>query len=283
MRGCLEYLRAWLDPSLPSRVAFMDSTLSLSLEGELYEIINSRQEIIDHSCLFPSFQYGDIPKTLGQDQFRFLKARKGSHYTSHTINAGLRGKELLPALYADFQCWLSTRPDIWPSPAVLPTPTFMRFPTSLLNDPFSALPVELLFDILRQLPIRALLVLSSISRNLRALLTEPAFLNQTIKVAVLWGSEFWILPVTTIAGEEERALHVAMEWLATTSSGRDVLTTGSPFHSSAFPYLAFVHACYKSDSMRNRQRLWNIVKQFDGLWRDYRLHGWQPDVFIAQE
>lgn len=46
MHGCLEYLRAWLDPSLPSRVAFMDSTPSLSLEGELYEIINSRHEII---------------------------------------------------------------------------------------------------------------------------------------------------------------------------------------------------------------------------------------------
>ena len=157
----------------------------------------------------------------------------------------------------------------------------MRFPTSPLRDPFNAFPAELLFDIFRQLPIRDLLALSSVSRNLRALLTEPAFLDQTIKVAVLWGSEFWMLPVTTIAGEEERALHVAMEWLNTASSDRDVLTTDSPFHSSAFPYLAFVHACYKSDSMRNRQRLWNIVKQFDGLWRDYRLHGWQRDVFIA--
>jgi hypothetical protein len=45
MRGCLEYLRAWFDPSLPSRVAFMDSAPSLSLEGELYEIINSHHEI----------------------------------------------------------------------------------------------------------------------------------------------------------------------------------------------------------------------------------------------
>ena len=170
----------------------------------------------------------------------------------------------------------------WPSPpTVLLIPTFMQFPTSPLSDPFGALPLELLFDILRQLPIRALLALSSVSRNLRAFLTEPAFLNQTIKVAVLSGSEFWMLPVTTIPGEEERALHVAVEWLATASSDRDVLTTESPFHSSAFPYLAFVHACYESDSMRNRQRLWNIVKHFDGVWRNYRLHGWQRDVFMA--
>ena len=182
-------------------------------------------------------------------------------------------------LFAYYICLLALS---WPSPTVSPTPTFMRFPTSPLKDPFSALPAELLFDILQQLSIRALLALSSVSRSLRALLTEPAFLNQTIKAAVLSGSEFWILLVTTIAGEEERALHVAKEWLATASTDRDVLLTTpvSPFYSSAFPYLAFVHACYESDSMRNRQRLWNIVKQFDGLWRDYRLHGWQRDVFI---
>jgi hypothetical protein len=66
----------------------------------------------DHSSLFLSFQYGDIRKTLEQDQFRFLKARKGSHYTSRAINAGLRCKGLLPALFADFQCWLSTQPDM---------------------------------------------------------------------------------------------------------------------------------------------------------------------------
>ena len=68
--------------------------------------------ILDPSCLFPNFPYGDIPKTLELDQFRFLKARKGSRNTSHAINAGLRDKELLPALFADFQCWLSTRPDM---------------------------------------------------------------------------------------------------------------------------------------------------------------------------
>jgi hypothetical protein len=45
MRGCLEYLRTWLDPSLPPRVAFLDSAPSMSLEGELYEIVNSRHEI----------------------------------------------------------------------------------------------------------------------------------------------------------------------------------------------------------------------------------------------
>ncbi|KDR67001.1 hypothetical protein GALMADRAFT_216689 [Galerina marginata CBS 339.88] len=132
MRGCLEYLRHWLDPSLPPRVAFMETSPSMSLEGELYEIVNSHDEIRDRSNLFPSIRYGDIPKALEQDQFRFLNARKGSRHISCAINKGLRNKELLPALFSDFQCWLTMRPDIWPSPSTsITSPTFMRFAASL--------------------------------------------------------------------------------------------------------------------------------------------------------
>ena len=151
----------------------------------------------------------------------------------------------------------------------------MRFPPSLLCDPFSTLPTELLFIILSQLPMPALLALSATSRILRAHITEPAFLNQAIKGSVLEGSAFWILPVSTLAGEEERARRTGMEWLATVSADNSSLVAKSPFHSASFPYFSFVHACYESDSMRNRQRLWNIVKQFDALWQDYRLHGWK--------
>jgi F-box-like len=176
---------------------------------------------------------------------------------------------------------MNLSPSSWPSPAVAsPTPTHKRFPTSSLSDPFGTLPTELLLVIFSQLPIPSLFTLSAASRNLRALITEPAFLNQTIKAAVLTGSAFWILPVKAIAGEEERARHTAMEWLATVSTKNSALDVKSPFHSASFPYFAFVHACYESDSMRNRERFWNIIKQFDKLWRDYRLHGWQRDVFV---
>jgi F-box-like len=120
----------------------------------------------------------------------------------------------------------------------------MRILTSRLRDPFSALPTELLLLIFRQLPIPSLLALSTASRSLRALITEPGFLNQTIKAAVLAGSADWILPVTTIAGEEERACCTAIEWLATiASSDNAALSVESPFHSPLFPYFAFVHAC----------------------------------------
>jgi hypothetical protein len=102
------------------------------------------------------------------------------------------------------------------------------------------------------------------------------------KTAVLSGSLFWILPVATLPGEENRARRIAMEWpgLAMVSSAQDALVVELPFHAALFPYVAFVHACYKSENMQNRERLWKIVKQFDGLWRDYRLHGWQRDIFI---
>lgn len=172
----------------------------------------------------------------------------------------------------------------WPSPNASSTPTFTQPGlTSGLSDRFLQLPTEIRLEILRELPIRDLLALSSASRSLRASITEPAFLNQVIKEAVLRGSEFWILPVAAIPGEVERAWEVANQWLVMASSNRarEVQPTKSPFNSPSFPFVAFVHACYGSDSMRNRQRFWNIVKQFDGIWRDYRLNGWQRDVFTS--
>ena len=106
----------------------------MALEGELYEIVNSRHGIrcmhaglvyalvlmtrsslARNSGLLSGIQYGDIEKTLEHHQIRFLKARKGSKHTSHAISAGLRGTELLPAVLRDFQCWLSMRPDMWVS------------------------------------------------------------------------------------------------------------------------------------------------------------------------
>lgn len=44
LRNCFEYLRVWLDPHLPPRIAFMNTAPTMSLEGELYEIINTRTE-----------------------------------------------------------------------------------------------------------------------------------------------------------------------------------------------------------------------------------------------
>jgi len=161
-------------------------------------------------------------------------------------------------------------------------PEFTKFRASLLPDRFGVLPTELLLEIFSQLPAPSLLALSAASRGLRALITEPHFLNQVFKAAVLGGSAFWILPVRTIVGEEKRAEEIGMEWLANVRGVNSTVIEGwrSVFYSESFPYVTFVHACYESDSMRNRERFWKIVKQFDDIWRDYRVHGWQRDVFI---
>lgn len=50
-----------------------------------------------------------------------------------------------------------------------------------------------------------------------------------------------------------------------------------------FPHLRFVRACWDSDSMMNRKRLWGMVKQFDGLWKEYRTNGWDVDRFFPSE
>ena len=49
--------------------------------------------------------------------------------------------------------------------------------------------------------------------------------------------------------------------------------------SPDFPRLAFVRACWESDSMMNRRRLWGQVRRFRVLWKDYRTNGWQKDEF----
>lgn len=60
------------------------------------------------------------------------------------------------------------------------------------------------------------------------------------------------------------------------TDGEDpVSIIGSP----DFPRLAFVRACWESDSMMNRKRLWGQVKRFEVLWRDYRENGWQDAHF----
>ena len=51
--------------------------------------------------------------------------------------------------------------------------------------------------------------------------------------------------------------------------------------SPNFPRLAFIRACWDSDSMMNRKRLWGQVKRFEVLWRDYRTNGWQDPRFYA--
>ena len=51
--------------------------------------------------------------------------------------------------------------------------------------------------------------------------------------------------------------------------------------SPDFPRLSFIRACWDSDFMMNRKRLWGQVKRFDVLWRNYRTNGWRHPRFYS--
>ena len=183
------------------------------------------------------------------------------------------------------------------------------------------LPNELLLPILHDLPLPSLLALSSTCRALRTLITAPDFLDRVLKEAIARGSLRWILPLDGLLDEAQRAYDALRLWLPEEhrpapwsppedpddsdsdpdAEGSDDPDVDSPARPSPSPRpprpspppvtpllasphldrLAFVRACWASDAMMNRKRLWGQVKRFEALWADYRLHGWQVDRFYA--
>ncbi len=158
-------------------------------------------------------------------------------------------------------------------------------------NPISAIPLidtlpnELLLLILRELPLSSLLALSSTCRSLRALITEPSFMDCVLKEAILRGSLKWILPVSSFKNEVQGCYTSLRLWLSAVSgscqSDGDLIDSNvnALLVSPQFPSVAFVRACWESDSMMNRKRLWGLVKQFEAVWGSYRLHGWEVDRF----
>lgn len=116
------------------------------------------------------------------------------------------------------------------------------------------------------------------------------FLNQVIKEAMAeGGSLYWINPVPDVRGEMDRARVIDKAWMELSSTPAsiedDVINETlslRPFTARGFPYHAFFRACHNTDSMRNRKRLWDNVKQFDILRRNFRLFGWERDDFIPE-
>jgi len=111
-----------------------------------------------------------------------------------------------------------------------------------------------------------------------------------MKEAITRGHLRWISPVGAMPSEVERANDVFRQWTSSVSPHSVDVPEGPTPHSDMrnplllphFPRLAFVHACFQSDSMMNRKRIWSIVKQYDALWMDYRTNGWQEDKFYAK-
>lgn len=161
---------------------------------------------------------------------------------------------------------------------------------------FDSLPTELVLSVLTSLSLVDVLSLSSTCRALRARLMSPLILSRVL-VLPANGDLRWVAPVRQLPQESERACASARLWLAmadnapcTSSSqaspslgeGEDAAFAAVLSHP-LFPIVPFLRACWASDSMRNRRRLWRMVKQFDGLWEEYRTRGPRVPRFFPSE
>jgi hypothetical protein len=186
----------------------------------------------------------------------------------------------------------------WPVPSdVLDIPQFISYQFNQDSSfaPFDAFPTELLIEIHKGLPLPSCVSLWSTCKSLRALLNDSVFMGRMLKDAIVSGHLRWILPVETMpvervrAGgypywklpfknvptESDRANEAIQQWHKNPAAASPLSRLLFP----GFPLFHFVYACFQSDSMRNRERIWKNVKQFETLWKPYRTNGWEVDRF----
>ena len=177
----------------------------------------------------------------------------------------------------------------WPTPQDKNNDVaFTDFPPSIASSmpAIGSMPMELLVPILGSLSLASLLHLASTCRCLRSLILAPAFMDIILKEAIARGSLMWLLPVDAMpGGETARAYETIKLWSPkqdfdeqSTSDATPVL----PILLPDFPRMQFIKACWESDSMMNRKRIWGQVKRFEVLYRDYRVNGWQVNVFADE-
>ncbi|KAH7874971.1 uncharacterized protein C8R40DRAFT_1147710 [Lentinula edodes] len=305
LEGPYRYLEAWIDRgSLPVRsLAFPQDSNDMGFASELYEIINSRlQGRVEYDWheprvagYLPGIEYDGIEASESGYQDTFYGTRKGSHWTGLAISRGLQGKELVPYLIKDFKAWICMRPDLWPSPPTTFTSPFVILKGAWALTNLHNLPQDVLLQIFALLQLSDIMNLSSTSKGMRLLITNPGMLSAILRWEVLnpHGQLRWILPVAAFPKEVEQAEKIAQEWLTSSYTlhyNQNPTTSTSlmsAFQNQAFPYYAFiptyltVNTSNESFSMSSRRRLWKQVQQFQNLWLEYRTNGWDTDIFPA--
>ncbi|KAL0955126.1 hypothetical protein HGRIS_004039 [Hohenbuehelia grisea] len=121
--------------------------------------------------------------------------------------------------------------------------------------------------------------LLSVSRSLRHIL-QSGVLDATVKSLMLTvdGPLQWILPVESMDGEEDAFRSACATWAPPRSNNKQ-LPESTLIRRADFPHYTFLAEAWVHDSMRNRRRLWDITKQFELLWWDYRTKGWENNIF----
>ncbi|KAI0047357.1 hypothetical protein FA95DRAFT_1606155 [Auriscalpium vulgare] len=281
--GCYRCLQSWL------RVSGRPIN-GLSFPGELYELVNSRLHQIDSPTgLLPGLLYAGMRDTLdeGVQNSVLGNMQPGGTHTTHAIKAGLRGKDLMPAIVEDFKGWRFMRPDVWPEPpSHIPSiyTVYAVEPSDLLQQPmFLRLPHELFLLLVDHLLVAGFMALSATSKSVRAVVSSPDVVNGFFRNRVVspHGELYWILPLRLVPNEVERCHSTAAKWISSEDT-QNVTGAHGPFGSPDFPYGPFVRACLvkSNSSMRNRERIWGMVKQVEKLWNAYREHGYKVDRFF---
>ncbi|PPQ96046.1 hypothetical protein CVT26_004679 [Gymnopilus dilepis] len=288
--GCYHYLQAWLDfAQLPPA----QHDRQLTFAGELYEVINSRQQgRVNGMGVLSSLDYDGIEKTLDQTQYDIAENLKVPKHIVASIRNKDPPEELFHSILQDCRHWMFLAPDIWPPREEWPSrePSFSRFP--MTTNPAEALkpfPSSVLLNISQFLDsLASYFSLARTSKQLYNTLTDSTFLNQVVKgmAASPSGCLFWLRPVAAMRGEESKAYEALSTYLppAESKAGDELGTAEklgpvSPWDHKHFPWHEFVRRCFQSDFMRNRRRLWRQVEQFEEVWRDYRMNGWEVDRF----
>ncbi|TCD71918.1 hypothetical protein EIP91_000050 [Steccherinum ochraceum] len=270
-KECYECLYSWMDQENLSDKPFSDR--------ELYEVVHSQfaRRSDNFRGLIPGVNYGGIHATIGMHQNHFAPGRRESRSIARGIQAGRRGPDLIPHIMEDFQCWMFMRRDKWPEPTQA-TSTFSTFePKNSTEDPLpliATLPSDVFISITDYLSLQWLLILSTTCQRLRAVITDGSFLRRFVRQSVHFGEYNYVLPATP--AELVIANEVAKRWLGESGVEHAGL---DPFVHPEFPYPAFISACIRSDSMKNRRRIRGIIEQFKELWRKYRSAGWKVDRF----
>ncbi|KAK6978179.1 F-box domain-containing protein [Favolaschia claudopus] len=263
--GPYTYFKHWLRSSSVS-ISHLDDA---AFADFFFRLVDSDHDGCLHrrrvSGLLPCIPYGAIQNTQDGEEELLRAARTDSKSIASAIAAGARGKDLWPALAADFGAWMVTRPDIWPSPPA--QPHLIPIPISSGSETiFHTLPPEIVLQIIPLLDLHDLISVQLVSHSVRAIISP--LLDTTLWHHVHFGSLRWILPIHEVEGEVERANLAATKWSSSTlPSSFENHALEPVFNSKGFPFLSFIRECLQnSDSMRNRQRLWRISQQFRLLW-----------------
>ncbi|KAF7305271.1 F-box domain-containing protein [Mycena chlorophos] len=239
------YFREWMRRSSEKLAALDDKSF---IEAFFSFVVTSHGDC-DHEYRVPCISYGGIEKVAENEADVFHIMQQGTRNVAAAICHGVRGPDLWPALAADFNVWMTTRPDLWPS---RPTTTTrweppIPVPETGAESILHSLPPEVLLQILALVPHGGLWRLMTTSR--RILIHLLTLLDEVLWYHVHHGDLRWLLPVSSVPGEVQRAAQAL---------------GGQSMASREFPFSTYLPVCLASDSMKNRRRMWNIAQQFCG-------------------